>query len=108
MQINLEEAIRIAYQREFEKMPKQHSQRTPDCPPISAYLHYAVDGWPEELKAHATNCIYCQKSLAAVWSATDHHPSEADINNPNYENKLAVERHLNWHGCESCAGKVKK
>jgi hypothetical protein len=108
MQINLEELLKAAHQRELERMPKQHSQRTPDCPPIGYYLDYGRGGWPEELKAHATNCVYCQKKLASAWNAIGHHPSEEQINDPNYENKLAVERHLNWHGCESCTGKIEK
>lgn len=108
MRINLEEALKAVYENEIAKMSGQHSQRTPDCPLTAAYLRYAKEGWPEKLRAHASNCIYCQKSLAIVWKLTDHHPSEEELNDPNYINRMAVERHLNWHGCESCAGKVNK
>lgn len=107
MRITLEEALKRCFDAEIERMPKQHSQRTANCPPIPDYLKYAKEGWPEELKAHATACIYCQKSLAAVWSATDHHPSEEEINDPSHENRTAIERHVNWH-CISCQTKVKK
>ena len=104
--ISLMDALKASYDEEISKMPTQHSQRTVDCPPMPMYIQYAKDGWPEELKAHATACIYCQKSLAAIWSATDHHPSEEEINDPSHENRIAIERHVNWH-CVSCQAKVR-
>ena len=106
--INLEDAIRAAYQRRFDKLPARHSQQTDDCPHMATYIQIGLGDWPAELKEHARSCQFCQKSMEAVWTALEHHPSESEINDPNYINAIAVGHHINWAGCESCAKKVHK
>lgn len=105
--VDLENVLRRAYAARFERMPA-HPQRTPECPNPSAYIRYARTGWPVELIAHAVACTYCQKSKAAVWSAEC--PGWGELQNylqdSNYPDRVALERHLHWTGCGACAARL--
>lgn len=105
--VDLENVLRRAYAAKFARLP-EHPQRTADCPNPSAYIRYARTGWPEELAAHAGACMYCQKSKAAVWSAECPGWRELQdyLQNPNYPDRVAVERHLQWAGCDACAARL--
>lgn len=92
------------YEREMAKIPNRHSQQTDLCP-FGRYAQYVKEGWPPELVAHATNCAYCQKCLAIEWEILKIHPTAAEINDPNHPNRMAIERHINWHNCKKCAKK---
>ncbi len=108
MVYDLEALLKESYEAERAEVPTQHSQRTNDCPHQHLYKQYAQEGWPAELQKHARSCQYCQKALAVFWDILGYHPSEADINDPNFINHIAVERHITWHHCESCAAGIKK
>jgi hypothetical protein len=102
---DLEDLLRTV---EFSRLPKQHSQRTAECPHPSLYVRYARTGWPKDLVEHARACPYCQKSKAAAWSIEC--PGWGELQNylqdSNYPDRVAVERHLEWTGCGVCAARL--
>lgn len=63
---DLENLLRQSFAAEIGRLPKQHPERTQECPHPSSYVRYARSGWPPELAPHAATCAYCQKSLA-LW-----------------------------------------
>lgn len=106
--VDLENLLRKTYAVKFDRPPEQPSQRTAECPHPSAYIRYARTGWPEELATHAATCTYCQKSKAAAWSIEC--PGWGELQNylqdSNYPDRVALERHLQWTGCAACAARL--
>ena len=103
---DFEELLREMESRRFSR---QHTERTPKCLHPSLYVRYARTGWPNEVVAHAKACAYCQKSKAAAWSVECPGLGElqAYLQNPDYPDSVAVDRHLYWDWCGACAARIR-
>ena len=64
---NLARAMRAVYDDLTKKAPREHSLRTADCPPLTAFPQGTRQGWSEEYRSHVPSCPYCQKLTAMQW-----------------------------------------
>jgi hypothetical protein len=61
-----EDLIRLAravHDLDVQEAPRQHSQRTPQCPPLTRFGVAGTTGWSPDEQAHISSCPYCQKVL---------------------------------------------
>jgi hypothetical protein len=61
---NLVRVLRAVAEQKVAEAPKQHSLRTPQCPPLTRFPAAARSGWTPEEEAHIRSCPYCRKVIA--------------------------------------------
>lgn len=64
---NLNHMLRAVYERDVQKAPEQHRQRTPACPSLPRFAAAAETGWTPQGQAHMMTCPYCQTVMAMEW-----------------------------------------
>ena len=83
------------------KIPRDHLDRTPQCPRLGTYPDVAQNGWPNpELAIHGKTCAFCQKTIAAIWNTTC--PGWLRARDPDLA--MAFGRHK--QECDACQSKA--
>jgi hypothetical protein len=72
---------RAVYALEVEQAPRQHSQRTPQCPSLPRFGVALVSGWTAAEEAHVRGCPYCRK-VAQMFAHAEAPPPKFQASDP--------------------------
>ena len=92
--------VRLLYRK---KPARQHSQRTPDCPPLTAFPEIVENGWPADRLDHIrAGCIYCEKVL--VMQLRVEHPKPQALVSALclLHGTEALKAHIEQDDCRQC------